>query len=133
MLPDTQGVQQVVHVERVFGEILCHLDVLANGEVGHQVVELENKAQLTAAVLHQLAVLELGDVRAAYRDASRVNLLQAAHQVEERGLAGAGRAKQDADFAPRDLRGYGFEHRDVRVAVAVALGEVLDGKKAVIG
>lgn len=42
--------QQFVHGKGVLGKVRCDFDVFTNGEVGDQVVELENEAKFSAAV-----------------------------------------------------------------------------------
>lgn len=42
--------QQFVYGKGVLGKVCCDLDIFTNGEVGNQVVELENEAKFSAAV-----------------------------------------------------------------------------------
>ena len=57
VLVEAQRTQQIVDIERVFGQVRRDLDVFLDGKVGHQVVELEDKAQLAASVLAQIGGL----------------------------------------------------------------------------
>ena len=75
MLVEAQRTQQVVNVEWVFGQVRRDLDVLLNGEVGYQVVELEDKAQLTAAILAQVGRFEHREVAAVHHDGAGVSIL----------------------------------------------------------
>lgn len=58
-----------------FGQVRRDLDVFLDSKVGHQVVELEDKAQLAAAVLAQIGRLEHGEVAAVHHDGAAVGIL----------------------------------------------------------
>ena len=76
-------IRDSVNVERVFGQVRRDLDVFLDGEVGHQVVELEDKAQLTAAILAQVGRFEHREVAAVHNDGAAVGILQAAEAISE--------------------------------------------------
>ena len=78
MLVEAQRTQQVVDVERLFGQVRRDLDVFLDGEVGHQVIKLEDKAQLAAAILAQVGRLEHREVAAVHQNRAGVGILQAA-------------------------------------------------------
>lgn len=126
MLVKTQRTQQVVDIERVFGQVRRDLDVLLDGEIGHQVVELKHKAQLTAAILAQVGRLEHREVAAVHHDGAGVGILQAADQVEKGRLARARGPQHDADLAAVDGRVDAIEYRQARITVAVVLFEILN-------
>lgn len=126
MLVETQRTQQVVDIERVFGQVRRDLDVLLDGEIGHQVVELEDKAQLAAAVLTQVGGLERGEVAAVHQNRAGVGILQAADQVKKRRLARTRGPQHDADLTAIDGRVDAVEHRQARISIAVVLLEPLD-------
>ena len=121
MLVKAQRTQQVVDIERVFGQVRRDLDVFLDGEIGHQVVELEDKAQLTAAILAQVGRLEHREVAAVHHDGAAVSILQAADQVEKGRLARARGTQHDADLAAVDGRVDAIEYRQARITVAVVL------------
>lgn len=126
MLVEAQRTQQVVDIERVFGQVRRDLDVLLDGEIGHQVVELEDKTQLTAAILAQVGRLEHREVAAVHHDGAAVGILQAADQVKKRRLARTRRPQHDADLSAVDGRVDAVEHRQARITVAVMLFEILN-------
>lgn len=126
MFIEAQRAQQVVDIERVFGQVRRDLDVLLDGEIGHQIVELEDKAQLTAAVLTQVGGLEHREVAAVHHDGAVVGILQAADQVKKRRLARTRRPQHDADLAAIDGCVDTIKHRQARIAVAVVFLEPLD-------
>lgn len=126
MLVEAQRTQQVVDIERVFGQVRRDLDVLLDGEVGHQIVELEDEAQLTAAVLTQVGRLEHREVAAVHHDGAAVGILQAANEVEKGRLARTRGPQHDADLAAVDGRVDAIEYRQARITVAVVLFEILN-------
>ena len=126
VLVEAQRTQQVVDIERVFGQVRRDLDVFLDGEVGHQVVELKDKAQLAAAGLTQVGGLEHREVAAVHHDGAGVGILQATDQVKKRGLARARGPQHDADLAAIDGRVDAVEHRQARITVAVVLFEILN-------
>ena len=126
MFIEAQRAQQVVDIERVFGQVRRDLDVLFNGEVGYQVVELEDKAQLAAAILAQVGGLEYGEVAAVHQNGAAVGILQAADQVKKRGLARTRRPQHDADLAAVDGRVDAIEYRQARIPIAIMLLEILN-------
>lgn len=124
VLVETQRAQQVIDIERVFGQVRRDLDVFLNGEVGYQVVELEDKAQLAAAVLAQVGGLEHSEVAAVHHDGAVVGVFQSADKIEKRRLARTRGPQHDADLAAVDGCVDAVEHRQARIAVAVVLFEV---------
>ena len=79
--------QQIVHGQWFFGEVLANLNVLTYREVGHEVVELEDETELASAVLHKLLTCNLGDIGITHDDAAGICGLKATHNVQERRLA----------------------------------------------
>ena len=100
------------------------LDVLADGQVGHQVVELEDEAELVAAVLAELLGRQAGKLRAAHVDGAAIGRLQAAHQVQKRRFAAARRTEQYANLAFVHRGGDVVQHRGARLAFAVMLAQI---------
>lgn len=102
------------------------LDVFLDGEIGHQIIELEHEAQLAASVFAQVGRLEHREVTAVHHDGAGVGILQAADQVKKRGLARARGPQHDADLAAVDGRVDAIEYRQARITVAVVLLEPLN-------
>ena len=126
MLVKAQRTQQVVDIERLFGQVCRDLDVFLDGEVGHQIIELEHEAQLAASVFAQVGRLEHREVTAVHHDGTAVGILQAADQVEKGRLARARGPQHDADLAAVDGRVDAIEYRQARITVAVMLFEILN-------
>ena len=83
----------------VLGCLRRKLDVFKRREVGHQVVKLEDEADVRAPVIRQLRAAQAGDLLAADDDGAAGGLIHAAQQVQNGGFACTGRAKHHAEFA----------------------------------
>src|SRR4029079_13442484 len=75
------------------------LDVLPGGEGGDQVVELEDVAQAVAAEVGELVVGEPRDLDAVDPDGAARGDVDAADEVEQRGLPAARRAHDGDELA----------------------------------
>ena len=124
MLVEPKRVQQVVYGQGVCGKMGRDLDVLADGQVGHQVVELEDEPKLVATVLAELLGRQAGQLRAAHVDRAAIGCLQAAHQVQKRRFAAARRAEQHANLAFVHRGGDVVQHRGACLAFAVMLAQI---------
>jgi hypothetical protein len=100
-------------------------DVLHAGERGQQVEELEDEADLVAPHARQLVVREPAERLVVHADLPRRGAVEPSDQVEERGLAGSGRADDRGHLTPADRQAHIVEGRDVALAIE-ALGDVLD-------
>ena len=113
-------------IERIGADLRRELDVFERRQVGDQIVELEDKAQLAAAILAQVGGLEYGEVAAVHQNGAAVGILQAADQVKKRGLARTRRPQHDADLAAVDGRVDAIEYRQARIPIAIMLLEILN-------
>ena len=116
------------------------LDVLEDGVLLDQVVRLEDEAEVAAADLGELVVVEAGDVAAAQEVLAAGGAVEAAQQVEHGALARARRAHDGDVFAgvevdrdaPQGVDGHGrhlrcggrTSRRRPRVTHHVGLGHV---------
>lgn len=123
VLPEAERAQEVLHGQRVLGEVRGDLDVLLDGEVWHEVIELEDEAKLATAVLAEVSGREGREVAAVDGDASAVCALEAADEVQEGRLARAGGAEHDADLAAVHGAGDAVEYLDAGLPGAVVLLE----------
>ena len=81
-------------VERMRGEFGRHLDVLISGQRRHQVVELEDEADLADGGTAVSSVVVHGrQVGVAVPDVAGGRTIHAADEIEQRALAGAGWAR----------------------------------------
>src|SRR3989449_7514003 len=89
--------------------------VLQRGQLAEQVVELEDEADLLSPVVDKPRLAAREQVLATKEDAARRGPVERAEEVEERGLADAGRAHERDDLArshdeartPKDAHDFG--------------------------
>ena len=98
--------------------------VLLGGEDRQQVEELEDEAELVAAQLGQLAVVEAGDLDPVELDRAGGRLVEPGEDVHQRRLAGAGGAHDRGEAVALEGGADPGQGVDRRVALAVATGKV---------
>ena len=86
-------------IQGVFHDFRGKLYVFLCRQILHQIVELEHKSHIGAAVCGQLCAAVFGDVLAVDDDFAAVVGVHAAEDVQHRGFSGAGRAQDDGEFA----------------------------------
>ena len=91
--------------------------VLDAGERGEEVEELEDEADFVAAEAGEVVIGERGDGLAVDADFAGGGAVEAADQVEEGGLSGAGGADDGDHFAAGDVEVDGIEGDDLSLAV----------------
>ncbi len=79
-------------IQGVFHDFRGKLYVFLCRQILHQIVELEHKSHIGAAVCGQLCAAVFGDVLAVDDDLAAVVGVHAAEDVQHRGFSGAGRA-----------------------------------------
>src|SRR5262249_13199828 len=84
---------------RQLGEEQRQLHVLKRGEHRDQVVHLEDEADVASAPLCELVGGHMGDLVAGDRDATVSRYIQAAQEIQQRGLAGAAGAHEGHEIA----------------------------------
>jgi hypothetical protein len=90
-----QPVTQADQLQRDFGlhrrarDLGDDRDILARGETGNQVVELEHEADVKAAVGGEFALAGAGQVAAGIQDFARGGRIQSAENVQQRRFAAA--------------------------------------------
>ena len=92
------------------GQRKGQLDVLVGGEHRHQVVELENEADVARAPAGEFRLAQPDDVRAADQEFARIGLVDAGNEVEQRALARARWAHQREELAARDVEADVAQH-----------------------
>ena len=104
---------------------------------GQQVVELEDEADVGGAPARPARRSRAGRCAGRRpRDAPVGRRVQPADQVEQRGLAGAGRAHQRHEVAARDVEVDAVQHLDLLAAAAIDLGDAADldqGRRSAAG
>ena len=100
-------------------------DVFEARQGRQQVEELEDEADLVAPHARQLIVGQAGERFAVDADLAGGRAVEAADQIEQRRLAGAGRADDRDHLAARDGEADGVERDDVAFAGEL-LGDVVE-------
>ena len=91
--------QHLIGIQRIAADLARQLHVLAGRQILHQVVELEDEADVVAAVLGELLAVERAHTRAIQHDGARGGRVHAAEHVQKRRLASPGRPHDDHEFA----------------------------------
>jgi hypothetical protein len=102
------------------------LDVVECSRTAEQVESLEDEPDLLVANGSQVVLRELGDVSAVELVDAAARPIQAADDVHERGLAGAGGPGDGDELAGLDREGHAAQGADLVVAHSVDLRQVLD-------
>ena len=109
------------------------LHVVERGGAGQQVEGLEDEADLAVAHRGQLVVVHLRDHLAAQHVGAPAGGVEAAHDVHEGGLAGAGGAHHRHVLAPIDGEGDPAQGVDLLPAHDVRAPEVLGPDEGALG
>ena len=106
----------------------AELDVLQDVHVRDEVVALEDEADPAVAVGVPVLVTILRGGDAVHADVTARIAVQAAHDVEECGLAAAGRSEDGDEFALSELHGHAAESEHALVFRAVLFGYINEFK-----
>src|SRR5690606_18733928 len=93
---------------------------------GNQVVALENETEGAAAQAGQLVAIQLGNILAFEQVTAGGGLVQAAEQVHQGRLAGAGGAHDGDELAGMDIQGDVMQHGSRQLAVAVGAADAFE-------
>ena len=119
----------VLRCHGIRGDLGDQGDVFDGGEAGDQVVELEDEADVLAAVGGQRAFVGLRQIGVAIEDAAARRDVEAADDVEERRLAGAGWPEQHDELSLVERERHLSQRVDLHLAHAVDLREVANVKQ----
>ena len=86
--------QRLVGCHRIRGDVRHQGDVLARGQAGNQIVELEHEADMRSSVLGEPIAVELIEAQAAVVQGAAGSDVQATEYVEQRRFAAARCAQQ---------------------------------------
>jgi hypothetical protein len=101
------------------------VDVLLSGDGRHQVEGLEHEPHVIAPQDGELVIVEGAEVGFADEGLPRGEAVQAGHAVQQRRLAGAGRAHDRGQLAAFDFEVDAAQRVDGGVALAVAAGQLM--------
>ena len=105
------------------GDVGDELDVLARRQARNQVVELEDEADVLAAVLRERGVGRRREIEVLEAHPAGRRRVEAAEDVEQRGLAAARMAEQDEQLARDDVEIDAAQRRHLDLAHLVDLRE----------
>src|SRR5690242_6233777 len=80
-------------------EVLCQHHVFEGIQIRHQVELLKNEANFLGAIADELVLPEFAKLDAVHRYSARGQCVEPTKNINERGLAGTGRAHQRYPFA----------------------------------
>ena len=126
---EAEQAQKLIDIQRAAREVGTDLDVLSHGQVGDEVVHLENVAQMAAAVQGQGLFVHVGHAFAVDEDVAGIGAVDAAQDVEQRGLARAGRPQQHAEFAFFNGKVDALQHFNTVFTTAKGLFDLIQFKK----
>src|SRR5262245_44633600 len=98
--------------------------VLLGRQDGQQVEELEDEAELVAAQLRQVSVVELGDVGPVDQDPATGRAIEPGEHMEQGGLPRAGRAHDRREAVALELHAHVTQRVDRGVTFPVAPADV---------
>ena len=124
VLPQTQGMQQLVHIQRLLAQVGSHLDVLPNRQVGNQIVHLEHIAQVVPPVGNQLFRVHFSQLGAADGDFPGIRRIDAADDVQQGAFAAAAGAQQHAEIPLVHLHIHALEYLNPAVVLPEALLDI---------
>lgn len=110
----------------VRADLRREFDVLERREIGDQIVELENEADVVAAVGDQVVVVEVGDVTAAHHHGAARRGVHAAQNVERGRLARARLAQDHAQLAFVSGEARAVERADRRIPSRIFLDDAIE-------
>ena len=80
---EAERVKQLIHVQRLLTQISADFDVLTDGQVGDEVIHLENVTQMFAAIECQCFLVHVRHALAVDVDIPGIGLINAADDVQQ--------------------------------------------------
>ena len=113
-------------IERIGANLCRELNVFKRRQVGDQIVELEDKADVGAAVFHELRLVSRAHVAPVHRYGAGGYRVHTAQDVERRGLAGTRGAQDNGELTALDRKTRAVERVNAGVSFAVCLDDVFE-------
>ena len=107
------------------GQQQRQFDIAFRRQFRHQVVELENKANMPGSPTGERRVGQLVDTLATHCDAAAIRVVEPADQIEGRGLARPARPHDGEEFALRHLKVESRQHFDGFLATPIGFDHLL--------
>ena len=121
VLGKPQRVQQLVYVRRIIGKILAYLNIFAHRKIWYEIVKLEDKSQIIAAIVRECVGLQAEYLLAVNLDRLRIHCVQPADTVEQRGLSAVACALNNTHLPALHARGNALQHLNAARVLTVAL------------
>ncbi len=115
--------QGIARVHGVGGDICDERHVLARGEAGNEVVELEHETDMIASIAGEAGVVEFRKLLTAVEHGAAGGYVESAKDVEERAFAAARGAEQNDEFAGVEIEIDAAKRLNFDLAHMVDFGE----------
>ncbi len=117
------AIQRLIHGHGRRGDVGHQRHVLGHREAGDEVVELEDEADVLAAIARERGFVGAAQAQRLEPQVARAGHVQPAQQVQQRGLAAARGAEHHQELAARDVEVDVRQRADRRRSVAIDLAE----------
>ena len=121
--------QDLVGRQRILAQLACDLHVFQCRHIGQQIVKLEHEPDLVAAVGRQALAAVVRHVLAREQHMAGGKPVHAAEDVQERGLARAGLADDDADLPLVDRKRRVLQRLNAHVSHLIGLTDMVKYNK----
>ena len=129
-LSQTHLPQHRFRIERIPADLCGKLDIFFGSQVAHQIVELEHESHVIPTVGSQLLFIIGRDLGAVQPRTAAGEGVHAAEDVEDGGLAGAGRPDDHTEFPSPDLKADIMQRFDLQLARPIDLPDILKFHKS---
>ena len=107
---------------------------IARGIQGrHEIVELEDEADIVPAIVRQLGIVHRRQILVPEPHRALARPIESADDVQERGFAAAGRTEEHDDFPCGKFQIDTAQGMDRRIALAIDLGQAFRAVNAAVG
>jgi len=117
--------QRIVGCHRVARYLGHQLHVLPCRQAGHEIVELEDKADVIAAVARQAPLVQRGQLHIPEPDLTRACRIESTDDVQKGGFPRTRRPEDDDEFTRRCLKVDRPQGRDNDISGLIDLGQRL--------
>ena len=125
----THRVEHICGIQRIAADLGGQLHIFQRRQIGHQIVELEHKADVMAAVRGELLLGKGGNVFPLQQDLAVGERVHTTQNVQQRGLARAAGANDDAQFPPVHGEGGVLQGMDLHLTHLVGLFHMFKANK----
>ena len=124
VVPQAQGMQELIHIQRLFAEVGPYLNVLPDCQIGDQIVHLKHIAQVIPPISRQLLRVHLPQGDIADGDLPRIRRVNTADDVQQGAFSAAAGSQQHAEIPLFHPHVDALENLDPAVILAEALLDI---------